>query len=58
MLDHMSDLYLKTRRNRYNSTHLVSGSAPQAVRVELVDVENVDGALDAQMMELTGDLQE
>lgn len=39
-------------------THLVSRSAPQAVRVELVDVEDVDGALDAQMMELTGDLQE
>lgn len=40
------------------NTHLVSWSAPQAVWVELVDVEDVDGTLDAQMMELTGDLQE
>lgn len=40
------------------NTHLVSWSAPQAVRVELVGVEDMDGALDAQMMELTGDLQE
>lgn len=51
-------IYFLKKKIFISNTHLVSRSAPQAVRVELVGVEDVNSALDAQMMELTGDLQE
>lgn len=35
-------------------THLVAGPAFEAVRVELVDMQNMDGTLDAEVMELAG----
>lgn len=31
-------------------THLIAGPALEAVGVELVDVENMDGTLDAEVM--------
>lgn len=42
----------------YQQAHLVAWPASQAVGVKLVNVEHVDGTLDAEMMELTGDFQE
>lgn len=39
-------------------TYLVSGPTFEAVRVELVDMENVDGALDAEVVQLTRHFQE
>lgn len=38
-------------------THLIARPAPEAVGVELVDVEDVDGTLDAEVMQLAAHLQ-
>ncbi len=39
-------------------THLIAGPAFEAVRVELVDVENMNGTLDAEMMQLARHFKE
>lgn len=38
----------------HTHTDLIAGPASEAVRVELVDVENMNGAFDAEVMELAG----
>lgn len=38
--------------------YLIPWAATQAVRVKLVDVQHMDGALYAQVMQLARDLQE
>lgn len=38
-------------------THLIARPASEAVRVELVDMEDVDGALDAEVMQLAAHFQ-
>lgn len=38
----------------WQNTHLIARPASEAVRVELVDMENVDRTLDAEVMELAG----
>lgn len=39
-------------------TYLIAGPAFEAVRVELVDMENVDGTFDAEVMELASHFKE
>ena len=57
-------MLLQILKLQYNLTHihthahthtdLIAGPASEAVRVELVDVENMNGAFDAEVMELAG----
>lgn len=42
----------------FDLSYLIPWPAPQAVWVKLIDVEDMDGTFNAQMMELTGDFQE
>lgn len=40
-----------------NQQYLLPWSAPETVWVKLVGMKDVDGTFDAEMMQLTGDLQ-
>lgn len=39
-------------------SYLIAGPAFEAVRVKFIDMENMYGALDAEVMQLTGDFKE
>ena len=43
-----------THTSTHTHTDLIAGPASEAVRVELVDVENMNGTFDAEVMELAG----
>lgn len=45
-------------RLRTAAAYLVAGPALEAVGVELVEVENADGTLDAEVMQLAGHFEE
>lgn len=49
---------MRTHTDIHTQTYLIAGPALQAVRVELADVENMNGALDAEVMQLAGHFQE
>lgn len=47
-----------SHKHTHTPTDLIAGPAFEAVRVELVDMENMNGALDAEVMQLAGHFKE